>query len=168
MGTIVVGRVAIRSECRSGGRRKCSSGTGGRRFVVAHDRRIAGIRPENATAQVPPSSAVLEAYAILRQAGGDGVACRVVLPVALRNGPLHDRADALRTRLAVSRFVDQIGSRTSMTFAVVMRSTRLRPIFRHRVVPQGSMARAAVFPVLQVDLDDRLDGLLEGVERQAR
>ena len=34
-----------------------------------------------------------------------------------------------RQRLAVSRFVDQIGTRTSMTSAVLMRSTRFAPIF---------------------------------------
>ena len=73
---------------------------------------------------------VLAAHAVPGQRGGDGVARRVVLAVALcATAHFMTAPIRCRTRRAVSRFVDQIGSRTSMTSAAVMRSTRFAPIF---------------------------------------
>ena len=61
---------------------------------------------------------VLLAYRGLRQRRGDRVTRRTVVAVALRDGPLHHRADALAPRRAVSRSVDQMGSSTDMAAAL--------------------------------------------------
>ena len=55
----------------------------------------------------------------LRQRCGDGVAGRVVGPVALRDGPLHHSADALAELPRRGVTACHKGSRTDMMSAVV-------------------------------------------------
>ena len=70
-----------------------------------------------------------------------------------------------RTRRAVCRLVDQIGSSTAMTFAVVMAFHALARELRHGVVAQGRAPLTlvlAALPVLGMDGDHRLARLREG------
>ena len=109
---------------------------------------------------------VLAANTVLGQRGGDGVAGRIVLAVALGDRPLHDRADALPDsprRLPLRRpdrqqYLHDVGG----AYAVDALAANLR----HGVVPQAGSPLggrfATVLPALRVDPDDLLDRLLEG------
>ena len=109
---------------------------------------------------------VLAANAVVRQRGGDRVPGRIVLAVALRDRPLHDRADPLpdASRGLPLRRPDR--QQHLHDIGGVDAVHALRADLRHRVVPQAGAplggGLAAVLPVRRVDPDDRLDGLLEG------
>ena len=106
------------------------------------------------------------AHAVLRQRGGDRVARRVVLAVALRGHPFQDRADTLPAayRGLPLRRPDRHQDLHDVGGADAVHA--LRAHLRHRVVPRAGAplcgGLAAVLPVLGVDPDDLLDGLLEG------
>ena len=106
------------------------------------------------------------AHAVLRERGGNGVARRVVLAVALRDRPLHDGANPLADSAGGFPFrgPDRKQDLHDVGGGHAVHAFTADP--RHGVVAQAGAplggGLAAVFPVFGVDLDDGLHGLLEG------
>ena len=109
--------------------------------------------------------------AVLRQRGRNRVAGGVVAPVALRDGPLHDRADTLAH--PAHGFVlgvpvrDEDGHHVRGGDLVDPSPAESR----HGVVPEARpplfLALARVLPAFAVDCDHGFDRLGEGGARRA-
>ena len=109
---------------------------------------------------------VLPAHAVLRQRGGYGVPCGVVLAVALRDRPFHHCADALPDAPRSFRLGGPDRKQHLHDVGGADAVHALAADLRHGVVAQAGAplggGLAAVLPVLGVDPDDLLHGLLEG------